>query len=131
MYRYSYRSRTNLSTCVTPMQRLFEAVLKKVDHTIICGHRGPLEQNAAYDAGKSTVRYPNSKHNPYPSRAVDVAPYPINWNDLPRFYKFAEVVYETAKEMGIEVRWGGDWDSDGDFSDQTFNDLVHWELIKK
>lgn len=24
----------------------------------------------------------------------------------------------------------GDWDSDGDFNDNTFNDLGHFELVK-
>jgi peptidoglycan LD-endopeptidase CwlK len=31
--------------------------------------------------------------------------------------------------MGIEIRWGGDWDGDGDLSDHKFNDLPHFELI--
>ena len=37
-----------------------------------------------------------------------------------------------AKAMSIPLRWGGDWDGDtllsGRDPDQTFDDLVHFEL---
>jgi hypothetical protein len=33
--------------------------------------------------------------------------------------------------MQYDIRWGGDWDRDNDFSDQKLNDLCHFELIKK
>jgi peptidoglycan L-alanyl-D-glutamate endopeptidase CwlK len=59
-----------------------------------------------------------------------VAPYPIDWNDTKRFYHFAGFVLGVAKssKIAIPIRWGGDWDSDNDLNDQTFMDLVHWEL---
>ncbi len=60
---------------------------------------------------------------------MDVAPYPIDWNDTKRFYMFVGYVLRTAQEMGIDVRTGADWDSDFDVLDQTFNDLPHWELV--
>ena len=31
--------------------------------------------------------------------------------------------------MNIKLRWGGDWNDNKDFSDQTFDDLVHFELV--
>ncbi len=34
----------------------------------------------------------------------------------------------AAHDLGIELRWGGDWDRDAEFDDQTFNDLPHFEL---
>ena len=69
-----------------------------------------------------------SHHNSDPSRAVDVAPYPIDWNDTERFGRFAGFVLGMAAAMGIPLRWGGDWDRDNDTHDQKFNDLVHFEL---
>jgi len=30
--------------------------------------------------------------------------------------------------MNVSVRWGGDWDSDGEIADNSFDDLVHVEL---
>ena len=57
-----------------------------------------------------------------------LAPYPIDWNDKERFYFFAGYVKGIASQMGIELRWGGDWDSDNQLHDQTFMDLPHFEL---
>jgi hypothetical protein len=64
-----------------------------------------------------------------PSRAVDVAPYPIDWNDFKRFYHFAGIVRAVAHQRGVKIRWGGDWDSDFDFKDERFLDLPHFELV--
>lgn len=59
---------------------------------------------------------------------MDAAPFPIDWKDLPRFTLFAGFVLGTASEMGIGVRWGGDWNSDTQVKDESFRDLVHFEL---
>jgi peptidoglycan L-alanyl-D-glutamate endopeptidase CwlK len=119
----------NLATCHRDLQDLFGEVVKKIDCTILEGHRDETLQNLAYEEGKSRLRYPESKHNELPSLAVDVSPYPIDWDDMDRWYFFAGYVQRTADEMGIDIRWGGDWDSDREFDDQTFNDLPHWELV--
>jgi peptidoglycan L-alanyl-D-glutamate endopeptidase CwlK len=111
-------------------------VLKYYDHSILCGHRGREEQEKAFKEKKTKVIYPHSKHNKLPSMAVDVAPYPIKWDNkhLNRFYCFAGFVLGAAyqlKKQGVishDIGWGGDWDGDRDFSDQNFNDLVHFWL---
>lgn len=121
MPSFSTRSAARLLTCHHDLQRLFNEVIKHVDCTILCGHRGEQEQNEAYALGHSKVRFPNSKHNPNPSMAVDVAPYPVDWNDLNRFREFAVIVKECAARMGIKVRHGGDW--------KGFPDWPHWELV--
>ena len=43
----------------------------------------------------------------------------------------AGVMFSCAAELGETIRWGGDWDSDGNLGDQTFNDLYHFEIIRK
>lgn len=48
---------------------------------------------------------------------------------MARFYYLGALVRKTAEVLNITIRWGGDWDSDTDFFDQTFNDLVHFELV--
>jgi len=130
MPSYSRRSSNKLKTCHPDLQRLFNEVVKHFDCTIICGHRSEEEQSDAYYSGRSRLRYPESKHNKQPSLALDVAPYPINWNDKERFYYFAGVVKGIATQMNIPIRWGGDWDTDTDVHDQTFFDLPHFELLK-
>lgn len=99
------------------------------DCTVIQGHRGQEEQDQAYRTGRSQVKWPHGKHNASPSLAADVAPYPIDWRDIRRFDHFAGFVKGVAAEMGLTIRWGGDWDSDHDLKDQRFNDLVHFELV--
>ena len=62
--------------------------------------------------------------------AVDVAPYPIAWDDRERQTLFAGYVLATAKALGVELRWGGDWDGDTEVRDNQFDDLVHFELVE-
>jgi len=68
-------------------------------------------------------------HNRYPSRAIDLAPWPLDWSDIRRFYYFGGFVVGVANKLDIPIRWGGDWDGDFEVKDQNFNDLVHFELL--
>jgi len=73
---------------------------------------------AAYNSGRSKVKWPDGKHNRSPSMAVDAAPYPIDWQDRERFYYFAGYVMGVADMLHAEglithrLRYGGDWDRD-------------------
>lgn len=139
MPRFSDTSEMRLNECHGDLRKLFFAVVRSYDCSILVGHRDQRTQNQAYLEQRSKVQWPNSKHNTKPSRAVDVAPYPIDWGEtgtskqrrkaIARFYHFAGFVLATSKFLEVEVRWGGDWDMDLDFSDQSFDDLVHWELV--
>lgn len=136
MPRFSRTSLDRLATCHPDLQVLFERVVQHFDCTILEGNRGQAAQDAAFREGKSQLRYPHGKHNGLPSMAVDVAPYPIDWNDLSRFRYFAGYVQGVAEmlrlqgEMEHAVRWGGDWDQDTELKDNRFNDLVHFELVE-
>lgn len=121
---------------------LIEAI-HYVDFKIICSFRNEIEQNKAFAEGKSQKQWPNGNHNQFPSLAVDIAPYPIDWSDKPkslaRFYYVVGVikgVFEGRKSQGIvpsniSMRWGGDWNGNGIFTDQSFDDVGHIELIIK
>ena len=133
MTYFSDASARKLETCVTPLQNLFNEVIKSNDCIIICGYRGPIAQNKAYNSGHSKVKYPNSCHNSYPSSAIDVAPYfrdapHIRWANANAFYYFAGYVFRVAKEMDISLRWGGNWDGE-EIERQNFFDGVHFELV--
>jgi peptidoglycan L-alanyl-D-glutamate endopeptidase CwlK len=130
MPKFGSTSKRRLSTCEKDLQLLFKEVVRGFDCTIVCGHRGEEAQNEAYKRGNSKVKYPHGRHNANPSRAVDVAPYPIDWTDRDRFHYFAGYVKGIASQMGIDVIWGGDWDNDTDLKDNGFDDLVHFELKK-
>jgi peptidoglycan L-alanyl-D-glutamate endopeptidase CwlK len=125
---FGERSRKNLESCDAELQDLFNEVVENFDCSVLCGHRTEEEQNEVFREGKSTVNWPESRHNFKPSRAVDVVPYPIDWKNLNRFYMFGGYVKGIAKQKGISIRWGGDWDSDTLTDDQKFMDLPHFEL---
>ncbi len=96
---------------------------------ILEGHRSQEAQDKAFNDGNSQLKWPQGKHNRRPSVAVDVAPYPLDWTDVKRFYHFAGYVQGLAEMLDTRLRWGGDWDRDYNLNDQSFNDLVHFELI--
>ena len=115
---FSPRSRDNLASCHPDLQRLFNGVIEHVDCTILEGHRSLERQQELYESGVTQVR--RGRHNEYPSLAVDVAPWPIDWQDLGRFRDFANFVKGYAASLDIPVEWGGDW--------KSFRDMPHWQL---
>ena len=133
MPRFGQTSKENLSTCHEDLQRLFNEVIKHWDCSVTEGYRNEERQNKAYRGGKSKVKYPNGKHNRVPSDAVDVVPYisgkGIVWEER-ECLSFGGFVVGVSTQLGIRIRWGGDWDSDRDVNDQSFNDLVHFEIKK-
>ena len=130
MPSFSYKSLAKLATCDPLLQRVFREAIQNFDCTILEGHRDQARQNQMVAEGKSQVRWPDGKHNTVPSCAVDVTPYPIQWEDRERQTLFAGYVLATAKAMGISLRWGGDWDRDTEVRDNTFDDLVHFEIVE-
>lgn len=130
-------SNTNLDQCHPKLQRLIREVDRRLsknkilDLTVTCGHRGEKAQNEAYANKRSTKQWPDSLHNMLPSPAVDVAPYPIDWNDTARFARLAGYIQAVADDLDIEIRWGGDWDQDGCTADERFIDMPHLELTPR
>lgn len=130
MPKFGKKSEERLATCHVDLQRLFNEVIKHYDCTVTCGHRGKDEQDEAVRTGVSKLAWPNSKHNSLPSKAIDVVPFPIDWDDMTRFYHFGGFVLAVAKQLGIKIRWGGDWNGDLKFRDEKFKDLPHFELVE-
>lgn len=133
MPSFSKTSLDRLSTCDIRLQKLFKEVVKERDCSILCGYRPQNEQEEAVRTGKSKVHWPNSKHNKSPSIAVDVMPYPIDWDDRHNLNDFAILVFSKARELNIQIRWGADWDGDGNFWEEANWEIdgPHWELNDK
>ena len=101
------------------------------DISLITGYRGREEQNQKFDEGKSKVRFPDGKHNQSPSKAVDFQPYPLPKRKEKLWASLAYIAgraIEIGRQRGMTIRWGGDWDMDGDLTDQNFDDLYHLEV---
>ena len=124
MFRFGKKSKERLKGVDARLVRVLNELIKIMDVTIIEGVRSSERQEELLKQGLSKVKY--SKH--MEGKAVDLAPYPIDWDDLERFYYMGGMIRGIGKELGINVRWGGDWDSDGNIRDQSFNDLVHVEI---
>ncbi len=129
MPKFGRRSTLRLDTCHPDIQKVCNAAIKFMDFSIIVGERNEEQQTAAFLAGNSQVEYPNSTHNKTPSEGIDVAPFPIAWDDRERFTLLAGVILGMAFLMGIELRWGGDWNQDTEVEDNRFDDLGHFELV--
>ena len=120
----------NLSLVDIRLRGVIEQAIEIVDFSVLEGYRGPDRQDEMFRTGQSKLQWPDSKHNSLPSLAVDIAPYPIDWEDTERFVFLAGVVFTIAIQNGIDLRWGGDWDGDGFMRDETFRDYVHFELLE-
>lgn len=128
MPKFGTKSKQRLGTCHPKLQQVFREVIKHIDCSVLEGHRDALTQNKYYEKGKSKVKYPDGRHNQVPSLAVDVVPYPVDWEDLERMTLFAGFVLGTAKSMDIDLIWGNDWDGDFETKDTGFHDYPHFEL---
>ena len=134
MASFSIRSQQNLSEAHKDLQTVFNYVIKHFDCTVLDGHRTKEEQEEAFRKGFSKVNWPNSKHNKIPSLAVDVVPYPIEWDNLDRMKFFIGYVLGVAtmlKQYGKienDIVSGIDWNSDTSLKDTTFFDHPHFEI---
>lgn len=129
MPKFSLKSKERLNTCHPDLRKVCEEVIRTYDFSVTCGHRNKKEQDEAYRKGNSNVRYPNSAHNKIPSLAVDIVPYPVDWNDIGRFRELAAAFMAVAsvlKERGeitSDFVWGGNW--------KTLKDYPHFEVKEK
>lgn len=73
----------------------------------------------------------NSKHckqgDGY-GHAVDLLPAPYDWKDIKPFDQVASAMEVAADELGIDIRWGADWDEDGKPRERGETDSPHFEL---
>ena len=124
MYKFGKRSRDRLRGVDSRLVNVLNELIKIMDVTVIEGLRSAERQEELLRKGATKVKY--SKH--MEGKAVDIAPYPIDWDDRERFHYMGGMIRGIAKALNLNVRWGGDWDSDGEIKDNNFDDLVHIEI---
>ena len=125
MYKFGKRSSERLKGVDHRIIMILDELIKIMDVTIIEGLRSAKRQEQLLKKGATKVKY--SKH--MEGKAVDLAPYPIDWEDRDTFYYMGGMIRGIAKQLEINVRYGGDWDGDGNTKDNSFDDLVHFELL--
>ena len=129
-YSFSVKSwnKINAKLVHPDIKRLLVEAIKDtpIDFTVIETVRDMRKQKEYYNKGKSKTL--NSRHIPSCNKsglceAADLAPYPIDWNDIERFRALAAHILKKAEELNIPITWGGDWTS--------FIDMPHYELKRK
>ena len=131
MPKLGKRSKKRLEGVDSRLIDLLERVCKYFDITVIEGKRSQERQNMLVEQGKSKTKF--GKH--VQGKAVDIAPYPIDWNARDDFHYLGGFVLGVAASMGVKLRWGGDWNASSTYQgkrttkDNSFDDLVHFELI--
>ena len=120
-YKLGKRSLQSLSGVHPDMVAVVKLAITitEQDFTVIEGIRNINRQRELYKAGKSTTM--NSRH--ITGHAVDMVPWPVDWNDLERFEVMSEAMKTAAEELEISIVWGGDW--------KSFYDAPHFELDRK
>ena len=150
-YKLSERSLGRLQgvhpNLVKVVKRAIE--ISKQDFMVLEGVRTKKQCMINYGKGRTIAQcvakgvpaqYANPKaakvtwlNNPFASKhvsgkAVDLVPYPVDWNDLKKFDAIAQAMLQAAKELGVPVRWGADWDNDGKPRESGESDSPHFEI---
>ena len=136
MYKFSNSSKKKLESVRSDLQIVLNEAIKVIDFTVVYGLRTTIEQQMLYAQGRTTpgkiVTYldgvtKRSKHQD--ALAVDLAPYPIDWDNHKRFILLAGYIQGIANQLNVNLRWGGDWNRNNIMEDQRWNDLPHYELL--
>ena len=116
-------------TLVNVVKRAIE--ISEVDFSVLEGVRTLERQCELYAQGRTApgkiVTWTmKSKH--IEGKAVDLVPYPLDWNDLEKFNKIKDAMFQAAREQDVNLRWGADWDGDGKYREKGEYDSPHFEI---
>ena len=144
-FKFGKTSLRRLHTCHIDLQILAYEMMKRTDQDfgIVCGERGIIAQEDAFNRGVSKAHYGESPHNNNPSDGLDMVPYADSnylWKDVDAIYKLAALARECANDLLAKgaikenIIWGNDWDNDGIpvglDPDENFVDMPHYERQK-
>ncbi|WP_439291469.1 M15 family metallopeptidase [Lonepinella koalarum] len=117
-FKFSQRSEKHLTGVHPDLVKVVRLALTlaKQDFSVIEGVRTLERQKELVAKGASKTL--NSRH--LTGHAVDLVPYPVNWDKWSEFKQLADTVKQAAKQLNVPIVWGGDWTS--------FKDGPHFEL---
>lgn len=121
---FSTRSEKNMQGVHPDLVKVTRRALEltDVDFMVIEGKRTEARQRQLVKNGASQTM--NSRH--LTGHAVDCAPLvnrEIPWKDWSKFKLVADAMLQAAKELGVDLEWGGNWIS--------FKDGPHFQLTHK
>lgn len=111
--------------------------LTKQDFMVLEGVRTPARQAELYAQGRTkpgqkvtwtlkSNHFINSKTG-Y-GHAVDLVPFPIDWSHK-KLDVVAKAMFAAADTLGVEIRWGKDWNRNGISGEKGETDSPHFELV--
>ena len=133
-YKLGTRSKNNLKGVHPDLVKVVEKAigLTTQDFTVIEGVRTTKRQQELYAQGRTAPGNivtnvdgvkKKSNHQVKADRyghAVDIVPYPVDWDSISKFDNIAVAMKLAACEFGVDIVWGGDW--------ENFKDYPHFEL---
>lgn len=118
-YTLSKRSTDNLKGVHPNLQRVVKRAISITtqDFLVTEGVRTPERQRQLYAQGrtapgKKVTWTLKSNHFVQASgygHAVDLCPYPVDWNDLTKFAKIVDAMKRAALMEGVRITAGADW----------------------
>lgn len=140
-YAFGPASRSKMVGVHPDLIRVLERAIatSPVDFKVIEGIRTPERQRELYAQGRTkpgnvvtwTLKSNHFKQPDGYGHAVDLLPAPYDWKDLAPFDTMAKAVLAAAKDLGVNVRWGANWDQDGNPRERGETDSPHFELGKR
>ena len=138
-YKLSARSLSRLEGVHPDLVRIVKRAIEitRQDFSVLEGVRTPERQAELYAQGRSkpgqivtwTMTSNHFKQADGYGHAVDLVPYPLDWSDLRAFDAIAMAMFDAADELGLKIRWGADWDQDGNLREKGESDSPHFELV--
>tara|TARA_Y100000310_G_C20559874_1_gene752520 strand:- start:414 stop:794 length:381 start_codon:yes stop_codon:yes gene_type:complete len=125
MPKFGEKSLANLKGVDTKIVNVLNQAIKHFDFSVIEGVRS-LETQKRYKA-KGVTKTLDSKH--IEGKAVDIAPYPIDYDNIERFIYLGGFILGISSQLGIKLKWGMDWDMDTYVKDTKFIDAGHFEMV--
>ena len=120
---------------VSVVKRAIE--ISEVDFKVLEGVRTTERQKQLYAQGRTkpgqkvtwTLTSNHFKKADGFGHAVDLLPAPYTWSPpFTRFDQMAVAMFAAARELNIKLRWGADWDRDGNLRERGESDSPHFEL---
>lgn len=144
-HKWNERSQTQLATLVPDLRVVMTDALRMSDvpFQLVQGGRTIEQQREYFKAGKSKVNpdayanaadlYAAAKHVTGPgaplARAVDIIiDLKDKGYDVKHLAYVAGMMMAAARQRGIKVRWGANFDRDKELFEQAFIDAPHFEI---
>jgi len=141
MYKFGKKSKERLLSCHEDLQLIMNTAIEvsNIDFAIVEGYRTLEKQMKYFIEGKSKIDgiTKKGKHNYNPSLACDICAYvnrKANW-DKEHLSYLAGLIHGVSETLHKEnkiihrVRWGGNFNMNGELLEQSFDDRPHYELV--